>query len=68
MSEHVQRTRSTLPEVLRTLQNQLREDIDPGDISAQELMEALDFAWLAAERYRLEQFDWRVEGGCSAIN
>ena len=47
---------TTLPDVLSQLKAHVREDMTPGDDTAEELIELLDLAWISAERWRIEQY------------
>ena len=45
----------TLPDVIAHLRQHVRQDMRTGDEGAEDVLDALDLAWLAAERWRLEQ-------------
>jgi hypothetical protein len=53
-----------LPDVLAALKQHVAEDMAPGDASAHELLDELTIAWIAAERWRLEQ----LEAGAAALD
>lgn len=46
---------SSMPDLIALLRKHVAEDMKPGDITAQELLDNLDIAWCAAERWRIEQ-------------
>ena len=54
---------ATLPDVLMRLRQHVREDMAPDDEGAEDVLELLDLAWLAAERWRLEQYGFRDSEG-----
>jgi hypothetical protein len=52
-----------LPDILNALKQRVCENMRPGDVTAQELVDSLTIAWVAAERWRLEQDEdcWEAE-------
>ncbi len=46
----------SLPDMIAVLKQRVQEDMAPDDVSARELIDHLDMAWCAAERWRIEQW------------
>ena len=44
-------------DLIKKIQDWVREDMKADDHSGEDLIEMLDLAWCAAERWRIEQFD-----------
>jgi hypothetical protein len=44
-------------DMIQRFKDWVREDMEGDDVTAQELIEMLDLAWCAAERWRIERFD-----------
>lgn len=53
----------SLPDVIAVLKQQVEEDMAPDDVSARELIDHLDMAWCAAERWRIEQWSPELASG-----
>jgi hypothetical protein len=56
----------TLPDLIARLRAHVRDDMRSGDDAAEDVIEALDIAWLAAERWRLEQCGFHDRECCHA--
>lgn len=57
MSDNGSHAAATAADLIRKIRDWVREDMKTEDISAKELLDQLDMAWLAAERWRIETFD-----------
>ena len=51
----------SLPDLIAAMKQHVMEDMTRGDITAEELVDHLDIAWCAAERWRIEQWDPEFE-------
>ena len=56
-----------LPDLIAALKRQVQEDMAPTDVSASELIDILDMAWCAAERWRIEQWSPDFANGKGAF-
>lgn len=49
-------------DLIKKLRDWVREDMDRADLTASEVIETLDLAWCAAERWRIEHFGLLDDG------